>query len=156
MSAATARAVAAQLDAARLQAFDGEGLILEGADLALEKAITLGDERTFEAAGGKSVGGFAGDIEALGQRFRRATHGRVDRGVEQRFPQEILELNLPHAKAGAMRIGGDGVATHRFSADTERKAGPLLRNRIGGLAQHFDSSAANALHQVCRDLRRNT
>ena len=43
--------------------------------------------------------------------------------IEQRFPQEILELDLPHAEAAAVRVGGDRVAAHRFGADAEREIG---------------------------------
>ena len=68
--------------------------------------------------------------------------------VEQRFPEEILELDLPHAEAAAMGIGGDRVAAHGFGADAERQLGAAERDRVGGLHDHLDAGAADALHHM--------
>ena len=63
-------------------------------------------------------------VVAPGEILRRAAHRRVAGRVEQRLPQEILEFDLAHAKAAAMRVGGDRIAAHRFRADAERDVGP--------------------------------
>ncbi len=76
-------------------------------------------------------------------------------GIEQRFPEEILELHLPHAEPAAMRVGGDGIAAHALRADAEREIDAAMRHRIRRLHQRLDPGAADALHEMRRHLDRH-
>ena len=85
----------------------------------------------------------------------RAAHGDIGGGVEQRLPQKILELDLAHAEAGAVGIGCDRIAAHRFGADAEREIDTAMADRIGRLHDGFDARAADALHEMRRHLDRH-
>ena len=116
------RLLAAELQAAGLSPGHLEGLVLHRADFAGEEAVRLRRERPLEAARGIGIDFGPPNVEAAREVLRGAAHVAVDRRIEQRLPQEILELHRrAETEAGAMRVGRDGIAAHRFRTDAERE-----------------------------------
>ena len=121
MSSVERFASCVELDAARLVAVARECLDLHRRDLAGEESALLRRHGALEAARGEGVDLGARDLVLPRQIFRGVAHRHVAERIEQRFPEEILELDLAHAEAAAMRVGGDRIAAHRLGADAERE-----------------------------------
>src|SRR5437588_791292 len=120
------------LECARLVARAFERLARNRRDLAGQEARLLGGKRAREAARGVGVDLGSRDLILAREILRRVAHGRVGRGIAQRFPQEILELDRAHAEA-AHAVGGDRIAAHRFGADAQRERDILVGDEIGRL-----------------------
>ena len=147
--------LAFDLDAARLELIACKAFRFHRRDFAGEESALLRRERTRKAARGEFVDLRPRDLVLPRQILRGVAHAGVGCGIEQRFPEKILELDLAHAEAAAMRVGGDRIAAHRFGTDAQRKFGAAERNRIGRLAQDLDAGAADALHHMRRCLDRH-
>ena len=80
--------------------------------------------------------------------FGGVAHRKARRGIEKRFPEEILEFDLAHAEAAAMGESRDGIAAHGFGADAEREIDFFQSDGVGSLADGFHAGAADALDEV--------
>ena len=145
---------ARQLDAARIDARDLEVLADDGHDLFRQNAAITRRDSPVEAALGEAIDALAGNAILLGEVFRRIAHIDATCRVVERFPEEILELDLAHGEAVAVRIGGNRIAAHRFTASAQRQFHPTQRDRIRRLRDDFEPGAADALHQMRRSLDR--
>src|SRR6185437_16406757 len=77
-------------------------------------------------------------------------------GIEQGFPEKILELHLSHTEAATVGEGSNGIAAHGFHAHAEPKVNLAQRDGVGRLGDGFKTGAANALNQECRAIHGNT
>ena len=141
-----------EFDTATVQVFGFERFGDDGGDFFGE-SIACGDG-ALEAAGGVAVYAFAVDAVLFGEVFSRVAHRHAAGGVVEGFPEEVLELDLAHDKAVAVRVGGDGVAAHRLGAGGEREGGAAERDRVGGLGDDFEAGATDALDEVRRRVLR--
>src|SRR5262245_64679031 len=89
---------APELERAWGKALALEGLALERGNLAREEARRLRRERALEAARREGVDLRPRDLVLPRQVLRGVAHGRVGRWIEQRFPQEVLEIDRAHAE----------------------------------------------------------
>ena len=142
-------------DAARAVASKLEGLAHHRDDLAGEEAILLRRRGAREARDGEGIDLVPRDLVFAREVLGGLSHGAACRGVEQRLPQEVPELDLAEAEAGAVAIGGDGIARHRFRADAEHEIALPQRDGVGGLGDELEAGAADALHQDRRRLDRH-
>ena len=110
-----------QLNATRPVAAEFECFADQGNDFSRQKTTLLCRDRARKTQFGKSVHVFARNLIRPGNRFRGFPHGDARSGIEQRFPQEILELHLAHAKATAMSKSSDRIAAHGFRTDAKTK-----------------------------------
>ena len=127
---------------------------MTGGDLAGEEARRLRRERALEASRREGVDLRPRDLVLARQVLRGVAHGDIGGRIEQRFPQEVLEIDRAHAEA-AHGVGGDGVAAHGFGADAQRQLDVLVGDEVGRLHQHLDAGAAHPLHHVRRHLDRH-
>src|SRR6516165_54029 len=107
-------------EAAAFQPLGLEALIGHLGDLATEEAVLLGLDGAREAARREGIDRLARDLMLAREVLGGVAHGAAASGIEQGFPEEVLELDLAHAEAAAMRVGGNGIAAHRFRADAKR------------------------------------
>jgi hypothetical protein len=110
-------AVWRQSDPARLVAFELEFLARHRRDLALQKTTLLRGERTLEAFGRKTIDLAPGDAVLARKILRGLPHVEIGRRIEQRLPEKILELHLPHPKTAATGLRViDSLPTHSASS----------------------------------------
>ena len=105
--------LAANFDAAGIEAVHRKCLGFHRDDFAGEKSAILRSNRAVETARGVAIDLRPRDLVLPREIFGGIAHGGVGGRIEQRLPQKVLELHLPHPKAAAMGIGGDRIATHR-------------------------------------------
>ncbi len=108
-----------------------------------------------KARGGEGVGILARDLVALGELLGGVAHARLRRGVERRLPQEVLELDLAHLEAAAVRIGGDRVARHGLGAHAQHRLRLAERELVGRLQDGLETRGAQPLHQQRRHADRH-
>ena len=149
------RVLAAQFYAARRERPRLKCLIAHRHRLARVKPALLRRKSARKTALGIGVHLGAGDLILFGQILRRVAHGAAAGGIEQRLPQKILELDAPHGEAAPVRVGGDGIAAHRFRADDQRQRRAPERQSVRGLHQSLDPCAADALHEMGGNLLRH-
>src|SRR5262245_21522362 len=114
-------ALAFDAQAARIVAPELEAFVRHRRHLAGEYALLLRVDCVREWACGDLVDLRPSDLVLQREVFRRVAHVHAGRRVEQRLPQEILELDLAHPKSATMGVGGDRIAAHGFRADAERE-----------------------------------
>ena len=112
--------------------------------LALEVPGLPRRHRAIEAGGRERIRILARDLVALGQLLRRVAHARLGRGVQRRLPQEVLELDLAHPEAAAMRVGGDRIARHGFGADAQHRVRLAERQLVGRLQDRLEARRCTA------------
>ena len=133
-----------------------EALGLHRDDLACEEAVLLRRD-----ARDRSCGRRRRPLPARVIWYWRARFSAVPpmvtpgAGSSKASHRKSLNSTCPMRKPRAMGIGDDRIAAHRFGADAQREIGAAERHRVGGLRQHLDAGAADALHVMRGHLDRH-
>ncbi len=140
--------LARQLDTAGVITLALEPLGLHRRDFAREEPALLCGHRALERTRGVSIHFRPRDLIFLREILGGVAHRHAGCGIQERFPEKVLELDLAHAETVARRITRDRIAAHRLRADAQREIDAAMRDRVRRLHDDFDAGAADALDHV--------